>query len=1271
MAPPVRFGILGPLEVRVGDQRIAVGGPRVQAILAVLLLRGGQEVSADTLIDAVWGESAPPTVRTSLQVHISKLRKTLGEHGAADAIRTRGSAYELQMAPEQLDATRFRRAIIEGRESLGANDPERARRRLTEALALWRGVPLTGLDLPGLPAGELRELEDLHDLATTLRFEAELELGRHLEIVPDLMRARAERPLDERLAELAALALFRCGRQADALAELASLRHQLSEQLGMEPGPSVNELEQRILAGDPQLAPPVPPAVEAREMRKTVTVVALRLPTGDPEEVRASTTAVADLLGGVVANLGGWCPPARSGRFLAVFGIPVVHEDDAERAVRTADALGRASAAMGLEARIAVSTGEVLVEVAGADVRLLTHDPVEVADQLARKARGGEVLLGVATQRLAQAIAAVDPSPLLVLDDDEGPLVAYRLLDVAHARATRRLTAPLVGREGELARLREGAQRALAARRPTLLSVLGPAGIGKSRLIAEFTASLGDRVEVAVGHCLPYGRDIGVWPIAQVVRDVAGIPEGGGARSARRRLREFVAAEPDADILAEQLGALVGLADRGPAPDETSWAIRRALEIGARRRPLVVVLEDLQWGDDSLLDLVGYVSSTSTDVPVVFVCSARPELVERRPTWGSAGIDATTIRLEPLDDAETDDLLVRLLGSSELEPPARDRIASAAEGNPLFLEEIVSILIDDGHLHEREGRWEPAGDLTAVPLPPTVKALLEARIDRLPADERALLEVAAIAGRDFGDEDLEALRPDADAGQVAAALDALCRRDLLELQRFSRPGSRWYAFRHILVRDVAYQAIPREIRAADHERYGRALIRRAGERLAEIEEIVGYHLETAFRLRHGLAGDQVRLRALGSLAATHLGVAGRRAFGRDDVAAAASLFGRALDCAGPDDPERGELARLRGAALFDLGTFDEAEEALRGGLEAAERSGDQALRWRLEVERTHVVTYLRPDTQSAAAVLSFADQAIAALTQLGDVAGLARAHRLRGEALSLLGRQEQAIEAFLQGWKLAQVAGDERELALRPQPTGVHGPTPLPLVIRQCERILAESTRPRPETVMRLAFAEALVGHDDEARRRIDEGLVLAHDVAGGFRVSDAEMHAGAALLYLDDPRAAAAHLERAVEGLTEIGERSIRSTAAALLGDALFRLGKVEEADAAAEVSRKTAADDDQASQMAWRQVKAKVLAARGDVPAGIVCIGEAVAIADATDFLTMAAFAHLDASEVWRAAGDADAASRERETALDLLRRKGASERLADRVGSTPTRR
>jgi DNA-binding SARP family transcriptional activator len=1263
------FNILGPLEVVSGGKRIAVVGEKPPLVLALLLLRPGEEVSADSLIDALWADEAPATARSSLQVHVSKLRRLFAENGGEDLIRTRGSSYSLLVDPEQVDAWRFARLVAQGREAL-ASDATRAHSLLTEALALWRGAPLSGLDVRGMPEGWTAHFEERWEQALALRAEASEALGLHAEAVADLETVRRERPLNERYAEMLALGLYRTGRASEALAVLADFRRRLSEELGLEPGPGLAETERRILANDPSLAVQGQESAAAlREVRKTVTVVAVRLPGTDLESKRAATEALSDLCEGIADAMGGSLLPARSGRLLAVFGMPNVHEDDAERAVTMADSLRKSAASAGLEARVGIATGEVLVQVSGTEEELLTHDPVEVADQLARRSRPGEVLLGLAASRLVQSVAELEPAPLLIVDDEEGPLVAFRLLSLAAQKATRRPSAPLVGREREIDALRETVHRAFKERRPALVTLVGAAGIGKSRLIAAFAAGLGERVDVAAGRCLPYGRDIGFWAMAEVVRAIAGIGVGDRVRTAKVRLEDLVSGERDAEFLAEQLGALLGVSGSDPAPDETGWAIRRTLEIAARRRPLVVVVEDLQWADDTLLDLLSHVSQTASDAPLAIVCSARPELIERRPGWGGAGSESLTIRLDPLTEAESGDLLGLLLGRAEVAPEARDRISAAAEGNPLFLEELLSILMDDGHLLEIDGRWEAASDLTTVPLPPTVRALLEARVDRLPATERAVVEAASIVGREFDDEDLEDMMPELRARELAEALDALGRRDVIQVQRYSRPGSRSYVFRHILLRDVVYGGIPKDARALGHETYGRAMERRAGERLTEVQEIVGYHLETALRLRREI-GRRVDPE-LGSLAAGHLASAGRRALGRDDAAAAASLFGRAVECVDRDDPAVPELLRLRGAALFDLGRFEDAEEALGAGLAAAERAGMEAQTWRLLVEREHVASYLRPGDKGGEGTRKVAEQAIRELTRLGDTGGSARAHRLLGEALLGEGRQDEAGRAFREGLRLASIAGDEREMALSPYTAELYGSMPLPAFIDLCESQLAELARPRPELYVRLGLAYAMAGRGDEAKRAIGDGLRRTQEVGGEFRVADGRVHEGAALLYLGDAEAAAVALEQAVKALRRLGEKNVRSTAVALLGEAFFRLGRLQDAAVAAEESREVAAEDDAASQMAWRQVMAKVAAVEGDMDEARRLIGEAVRIADQTDFLAMAGQAHLEAAAGAAVAGDAATAAAERKIAMELFERKGMGPAIEVRVVPKARRR
>jgi tetratricopeptide (TPR) repeat protein len=370
-----------------------------------------------------------------------------------------------------------------------------------------------------------------------------------------------------------------------------------------------------------------------------------------------------------------------------------------------------------------------------------------------------------------------------------------------------------------------------------------------------------------------------------------------------------------------------------------------------------------------------------------------------------------------------------------------------------------------------------------------------------------------------------------------------------------------------------------------------------------------------------------------------------------------NLFERASACVGTDLRMTAELSRLRGAALFDLGRFEEARSVLTEGLLASRSSGDQAVQWRLELELVELDIYTRPGERPASETQRLAERAIAALTRLGDQGGLARANRLLGEALTLQGRLDDGIAAFEEGARLAHEIGDEREIALPQQLMALHGSTPLQAFITQCEQMIAiRGRRPRPEVVMRLAYARALSGDEAGARGDLREGLDLAGDVGGSFRVADAELYAGLTTLALGEPGDAAAFLSRSAERLTGIGESNLRSTVEGFLGEALWRVGRLNEAAEAAARCRQLAAEDDWASQMLWRQVEAKVLADHGDLAAAVDLMSEAAAIADQTDFLGMAAAVHLDAARLTEAAGESSVAGHERELARHLMSRKPA---------------
>jgi class 3 adenylate cyclase len=429
---------------------------------------------------------------------------------------------------------------------------------------------------------------------------------------------------------------------------------------------------------------------------------------------------------------------------MAVFGIPAAHEDDALRAVRAAAELCTALAKLNselvrdhgvtLELRTGVNTGEVLAGDPAAAQALALGDTVNVAARLQQAASPGEILLGEGTWTLVRDAVEVTPLDPLALKGKSAPVAAWRLeavSPVTRGRA-RRLDRPMVGREEERTVLRRLAGNAAGSRMCHLATVLGPAGVGKSRLVAEVLADLEGTAGVLSGRCLPYGEGITFWPLAEAVRQAAGVVEGDGLAGVRAKLGALLDGEPDARPVAERIARLIGLEAAAGAVRDAAWAVRRLLEAVARERLVVLLLDDLHWAEPTLLEVVEHVAERSHGAPILLLCVARPELVERHPTWGTGGRNATTIVLEPLGAEESARLLDGLIGEESLDAGTRTRITELAGGNPLFLEELLAMLMDAGRLERHPGGWRPvAGEPLAMP--PTIQALLAARLDQFDA----------------------------------------------------------------------------------------------------------------------------------------------------------------------------------------------------------------------------------------------------------------------------------------------------------------------------------------------------------------------------------------------------------------------------------------------------------------------------------------------------------------------------------------------------------
>jgi class 3 adenylate cyclase/tetratricopeptide (TPR) repeat protein len=596
----------------------------------------------------------------------------------------------------------------------------------------------------------------------------------------------------------------------------------------------------------------------AREQRKTVTVVFCDVvgstalgESVDPEALRGLLARYYERMRGIVERHGGTVEKFIGDAVVAVFGVPVVHEDDALRACRAAVEMREALPELGVGCRIGINTGEV---VTAADESLVTGDAVNVAARLEQAAQGGEVLIGAETLRLVRTAVEVAEARALDLKGKSEPVAAFPLVALTGELA-RRFASPMVGRARELRRLQDAFSQAAHDRSCQLFTVLGSAGVGKSRLAAEFLALV--EATVFRGRCLSYGDGITYWPVVEVIKQAGALPEGEAARPLR---------------------SLLGETNEPASAVEIAWGFRKLLEQRAQERPVVCVLDDLHWAEETLLDLVEHVADLSRDAPLLLLCMARPELLDRRPSWGGGKWNATSVLLEPLDAEETEQLLVGLGGiGSELHA----RIVQVAEGNPLFLEEMHALVRDSA-----------GGE---VEVPPTIQALLAARLDQLEPAERSVLERGSVEGRIFHRGAVAALGEE--DGQIDRQLLGLVRKELVRPDRPQLPQEDAYRFRHLLIRDAAYDALPKAVRANLHRRFA-GWLETNGQELVELEEVLGYHLEQAARYlaELGRPDPAVAAQAAGKLAA-----AGMRARWRGDRDAARSLLGRALGLTGEPD----------------------------------------------------------------------------------------------------------------------------------------------------------------------------------------------------------------------------------------------------------------------------------------------------------------------------------------------------------------------------------
>jgi class 3 adenylate cyclase/tetratricopeptide (TPR) repeat protein len=999
-----------------------------------------------------------------------------------------------------------------------------------------------------------------------------------------------------------------------------------------------------------ECAAPLGEALPAREQRKVVTVLFCDLigstelgETLDPEPLRALLATYFERMKGIVEHHGGTVEKFIGDAVMAVFGLPVLHEDDALRAVRAAVEMRDAFPELGIEGRIGVTTGEV---VTGTEERLATGDPVNVAARLEQAARPGEILISEETLRFIRDAVEIEEVPALALKGKAVRVSAFRLVALRPGEGfARRLDAPMVGRSTELRRLHDAFEQAVRDRSCQLFTVLGLAGVGKSRLVQEFLADLAGRALVARGRCLPYGEGITYWPLLEAVKEGVGLDDADSPDEARTKLISILADAQNAEFSARRVAELVGLAETAGRAEEGFAAARALFEGLARARPLLLIFDDIHWGEAMFLDLVEHVADWARDAPILLVCLARPELLDVRPGWAGGKLNATTALLEPLSRVESAQLIDNLAGRRVLGEGARRRIVEAAEGNPLFVEEMLALVIEDG----RAG-----GDLQ---VPATIQALLAARIDSLGADERAVLELASVEGNVFYEEAVAELAPDALRPAATESLGSLLRKELI---RPDRPalGCRTYRFRHLLIRDAAYDSIPKKARAQMHERFGRWLERAAGERATEYEEVVGYHFEQAYRYRVELGPSDDAARLIAREAAERLGAAGRRAFVRSDAPAGVNLISRAANLLPPADPLRVDLIPNVRVVQGMGGDMGWADRVLTEAVEAAEEAGDRRRVAHALVQRGLLRLFTEPEV-TAVELIEVGERAIAVFEEHGDELGLARAWRLVAQAHYLDRHLRACVEASEHALEHARRAADrfeEREIVEWLVVALFLGPVPADEAAGRCERLLEESGGdPALEVQIlgALAVLTAMQRRVDEVHEFISRGQ-QAVDKLGEW-VWLFSYHRAQVALWQGNPAAAEAALRPPYEALKKIGEKSHFSAMVQYLAIAVYAQGRYEEAEQLIRECEEAARPNDVAAQIMLRATRAKLLARRGEFQAAERLASEAVAFAEESDFLLDRGDALMDLAEVLELAGAHEPAAAAVREAIGLFERKG----------------
>jgi class 3 adenylate cyclase/tetratricopeptide (TPR) repeat protein len=1020
---------------------------------------------------------------------------------------------------------------------------------------------------------------------------------------------------------------------------------------------------------------PLAEAPPPQEFRKIVTIVFSDLKGStamgeklDSESLREVMTRYFDAMLVELERHGGVVEKFIGDAIMAVFGLPKLHEDDALRAVRAAADMQRVQAELNdelerqwgvrLTVRTGVNTGEVVAGDPTSGQRLVTGDAVNVAARLEQAAGEQEVLLGDLTYRLVRDYVDVEEVEPLELKGKSEPVPAYRLVGVREdAERPRRLDSPMVGRDREFELLSKALAEAVETRRCRLVTLVGEAGVGKSRLIDEFVRSVDSDVSFLRGRCLAYGDGITFWPLAEAIRQASGILERDSTESA---LQKLSALSGDAEAEA-RVASAIGLSPTQYSGKELFWGARKLLEALARPGPLLVLFEDVHWAEQTFLELIEHVLETLSDACLLIVCTTRHDLIERRPDW-STSPGATRIELERLTEDETSAVAEHLLGTAGLDERVRSRVVVAADGNPLFVEQLLALLIDEGLIRFENGCWTAGADIDRAVVPPTIQALLAARLDYLDHTERAVIEPASVIGQVFVKGAVSYLLPVNVRDDVGARLGVLTEKQLVHPDVSRSLEEEAFRFHHVLIRDTAYEGILKRARATFHEQFVEWADSVNREGATEYEEINGYHLEQAYTYLAELGPLDDHGRALGADGSRRLASAGRRAFARGDAPAAANLLGRAVALLAENEPARLELLPEYGEALLQVGRFQDAEVTLDDAIAAAGRLGASTVRAHASLVR--LLVQLRTGEQErwkeeAAITIT---EAMAVFEEAGDHSGMAKGWRLlawtHGVACQF-GLAAEAQERALEEARLADDVRQQGRAATAYAVAAVFGPTHVAEAIERCEHMLEQVAGDRHAEGILLGYLGSLLamnGAFEQARELVVRGRTLLEDLGLQVECALVDMEAWRVETLAEDHVAAERELRRAYDSLSAVGEKFILSTAAGFLAETYYELERFDDVRRLAAEVEELATDDDIGTQAIARCVRGKILGHEGAFDAAIELVQEGLQILAPTDAALLKFDGLLDLAEVSRLAGLEAEARAALEEARDIAELKGS---------------